>query len=71
MSELPNIVLLHGAWAAGSCWSDAERQFAQRIGATTIEVAGNHVAMAAHPDEGAKPVRPRPARMSRLSARAQ
>jgi pimeloyl-ACP methyl ester carboxylesterase len=22
MSELPNIVLVHGAWADGSCWSD-------------------------------------------------
>ena len=22
MAELPNIVLVHGAWADGSCWSD-------------------------------------------------
>ena len=22
MSELPNIILVHGAWADGSCWSD-------------------------------------------------
>ena len=30
---------------------DAERQFAKRMGATTIEVASNHVAMVSHPDE--------------------
>ena len=30
---------------------DAERQFAQRMGATTIEVASGHVAMVSHPDE--------------------
>ncbi len=30
---------------------DAERQFARRTGATTIEVSTNHVAMVSHPDE--------------------
>jgi pimeloyl-ACP methyl ester carboxylesterase len=30
---------------------DAERQFAKRMGATTIEVASNHVAMVSHPEE--------------------
>jgi pimeloyl-ACP methyl ester carboxylesterase len=30
---------------------DAERQFAGRMGATTIEVASSHVAMVSHPDE--------------------
>jgi pimeloyl-ACP methyl ester carboxylesterase len=30
---------------------DAERQFAKRMGATTIEVASSHVAMVSHPDE--------------------
>jgi len=30
---------------------DAERQFAARMGATTVEVATNHVAMISHPDE--------------------
>ena len=30
---------------------DAERQFAKRMGATTIEVASNHVAMVSNPDE--------------------
>jgi pimeloyl-ACP methyl ester carboxylesterase len=30
---------------------DAERQFAQRMGATTVEVASNHVAMVSHPDD--------------------
>jgi pimeloyl-ACP methyl ester carboxylesterase len=30
---------------------DAERQFAQRMGATTVDVASGHVAMVSHPDE--------------------
>ena len=30
---------------------DAERHFAARMGATTIEVPSNHVAMVSHPDE--------------------
>jgi pimeloyl-ACP methyl ester carboxylesterase len=30
---------------------DAERQFAARMGADTVEVASNHVAMVSHPDE--------------------
>jgi pimeloyl-ACP methyl ester carboxylesterase len=30
---------------------DAQRQFAPRMGATTIEVPTNHVAMVSHPDE--------------------
>jgi pimeloyl-ACP methyl ester carboxylesterase len=30
---------------------EAERQFAKRMGATTVEVASNHVAMVSHPDE--------------------
>jgi pimeloyl-ACP methyl ester carboxylesterase len=33
---------------------DAERQFAQRMGATTVEVASNHVAMVSHPDDVTK-----------------
>jgi pimeloyl-ACP methyl ester carboxylesterase len=32
---------------------DAERQFASRMGATTIEVAAGHVAMVSHPDDAA------------------
>jgi pimeloyl-ACP methyl ester carboxylesterase len=32
---------------------DAERQFAQRMGATTVEVESGHVAMVSHPDETA------------------
>jgi len=31
--------------------TEAERQFAARMGATTIEVASGHVAMVSHPDE--------------------
>jgi pimeloyl-ACP methyl ester carboxylesterase len=30
---------------------DAERQFAKRMGATTVEVATGHVAMVSHPDD--------------------
>jgi pimeloyl-ACP methyl ester carboxylesterase len=30
---------------------DAERQFAQRMGATTVEVASSHVPMVSHPDK--------------------
>src|ERR1700751_5125630 len=26
MADLPNIVLVHGAWADGSCWSDVIQQ---------------------------------------------
>jgi pimeloyl-ACP methyl ester carboxylesterase len=31
--------------------SDAERQFAARMGATTVEISTNHVAMVSHPDD--------------------
>jgi len=30
---------------------EAQRQFAQRMGATTVEIASNHVAMVSHPDD--------------------
>jgi len=30
---------------------DAERQFAKRMGATTVEVDSSHVVMISHPDE--------------------
>jgi hypothetical protein len=30
---------------------DAERQFSARMGATTTEIATNHVAMVSHPNE--------------------
>jgi pimeloyl-ACP methyl ester carboxylesterase len=30
---------------------DAQRQFAARMGATTVEISSNHVAMVSHPDE--------------------
>jgi pimeloyl-ACP methyl ester carboxylesterase len=33
---------------------DAERQFAARMGATTVEVGTNHVAMVSHPDDVVK-----------------
>ena len=30
---------------------DAERLFAKRMGATTVEIASSHVAMVSHPDD--------------------
>src|SRR5580704_347535 len=36
---------------------DAERQFAKRMGATTVEVASNHLVMVSHPDAVAKLIR--------------
>jgi pimeloyl-ACP methyl ester carboxylesterase len=36
---------------------DAERQFASRMGAVTIEVPSSHVAMVSHPDEVAQLIR--------------
>ncbi len=30
---------------------DAERLFAKRMGATTVEISSNHVAMVSHPDD--------------------
>ena len=36
---------------------DAERQFAARMGAVTVEIASSHVAMLSHPDEVAELVR--------------
>ena len=50
------------AWRSLPCWylvatedqaipPDAERMFASRMGATTIEVPSSHVAMVSHPDE--------------------
>jgi pimeloyl-ACP methyl ester carboxylesterase len=53
------------AWRSHPCWylvagddqaipPDAERQFARRMGATTVEVPSGHVAMVSHPDEVAQ-----------------
>jgi pimeloyl-ACP methyl ester carboxylesterase len=53
------------AWSSRPCWylvatddqaipPDAERRFAARMGATTIEVPAGHVAMVSHPDEVAQ-----------------
>ena len=50
------------AWKSHPCWfmvadgdqaipPDAERQFAARMGATTVEIPSNHVAMVSHPDD--------------------
>jgi pimeloyl-ACP methyl ester carboxylesterase len=36
---------------------DAERLFASRMGATTVEVASSHVAMVSHPDEVAQVIK--------------
>src|SRR6202021_3197003 len=43
-----------GATADEAIPPDAERQFAARMGATTIELASSHVAMVSHPDEVAQ-----------------
>jgi pimeloyl-ACP methyl ester carboxylesterase len=56
------------AWKAHPTWylvatedqaipPEAERMFAQRMGATTVEVASSHVAMVSHPDEVVKLIR--------------
>ena len=37
--------------------SDAERMFAQRMGASTVEVPSSHVAMVSHPDEVVRLIR--------------
>jgi pimeloyl-ACP methyl ester carboxylesterase len=53
------------AWKSHPCWylvagndqaipPDAERQFAKRMDATTIEVTSGHLAMISHPDEVAQ-----------------
>ena len=53
------------AWKSHPCWflvaaddqaipPDAERQFAKRMGATTVEVPSGHLAMLSHPDEVAQ-----------------
>jgi pimeloyl-ACP methyl ester carboxylesterase len=53
------------AWSSHPCWylvadddqaipPDAERQFAKRMGATTVEVASGHLAMVSHADEVAR-----------------
>jgi pimeloyl-ACP methyl ester carboxylesterase len=53
------------AWKTLPCWflvstndeaiaPDAERMFAERTGAETVEVASSHVAMVSHPDEVVK-----------------
>jgi pimeloyl-ACP methyl ester carboxylesterase len=53
------------AWRSRPCWylvagddqaipPDAERQFAKRMGATTVEVPSGHLAMVSHPDEVAR-----------------
>jgi pimeloyl-ACP methyl ester carboxylesterase len=53
------------AWKSHPCWflvanddqaipADAERQFAKRMGATTVEVPSGHLAMLSHPDEVAQ-----------------
>src|SRR5213592_4267718 len=47
----------------------AERMFAQRMGATTVEVASSHVAMVSHPDEVVRLIRAAAEAVQRGSAR--
>ena len=53
------------AWKSRPCWylvatddqaipPEAERQFAKRMDATTVEVPSGHLAMVSHPDEVAR-----------------
>jgi hypothetical protein len=54
MNARPNIVLVHGAWAEGSCWNgviERLQAFAARMGAATVEIPSSHVAMVSHPRE--------------------
>jgi pimeloyl-ACP methyl ester carboxylesterase len=48
---------------------DAERQFAQRMGATTIEIPSSHVAMVSHPDEVAELIEKAAASVGAAAAR--
>ena len=48
---------------------DAERQFAERMGATTVEVPASHVAMVSHPDEVADLIEKAAASVSAATAR--
>ena len=48
---------------------DAERQFAERMGATTVEVPASHVAMVSHPDEVADLIEKAAASVSGAAAR--
>ena len=48
---------------------DAERQFAQRMGATTVEVPASHVAMVSHPDDVADLIEKAAASVSAAAAR--
>ena len=44
-------VLVPGGRRRQAIPPDAERLFAQRMGATTVEIASSHVAMVSHPDD--------------------
>jgi len=68
------------AWKAHPTWylvaqndeaipPDAERQFAQRMGATTVEVPASHVAMVSHPDEVADLIEKAASSVSAAAAR--
>ena len=48
---------------------DAERQFAQRMGATTVEVPASHVAMVSHPDDVADLIEKAASSVSAAAAR--
>ena len=61
-SALEEVMMGVPAWKSHPTWfmvadgdqaipPDAERQFAARMGATTVEVPTNHVAMVSHPDD--------------------
>ncbi len=49
MEPKKNIVLVHGAWADGSCWS--KEFMAKRMGTTVKSIAASHASMVSHPKE--------------------
>jgi pimeloyl-ACP methyl ester carboxylesterase len=68
------------AWKSLPCWylvaqndeaipPDAERQFAHRMGATTIEIPSSHVAMVSHPAEVAELIEKAAASVGAMAAR--
>jgi pimeloyl-ACP methyl ester carboxylesterase len=73
-------VMAAPAWRSLPCWylvaqndeaipPDAERMFASRMGATTVEIPSSHVAMVSHPDEVAELIEKAAASVGAAAAR--
>ena len=65
MSALPNIVLVHGAWADGSCWSDE----IQRLQSEGYKVSAPQLPETSLADDVAKVLACSPARAARQYSR--